>query len=404
MIKSFLYKLLEARHFWRYASFSEIAELYISRTMRVIAMNIVAGFTSVYLYEEGYTLSFIMSFWMCFYIFRIALAFSSARIVAYFGPKHAILFSNLIYVPALMFLGLMEHFGLISIVLWGVFMAISTSLYANGFMVDFSKVKNAEHAGKELAFMNILDKVAVGVSPIIGGLIALWFGLPVVMWIAALLFALSAVPLFRSIEPVMTKRKVNIDGFPWRLAIRSYIAQVGVGIDFITTGVAWNLFIVIVIFPGVGWDLYVKLGALSSVTIFAAIVASYTYGKIIDKKKGGVLLRISVVANALVHLSRPFTANISSIVVTNVTNEVATMGYSMAFTRGVFDTADLSGHRIAFLCLNDIAGGIGASMACGLVVILVTMFGDIDGLRLFFVVSACTVLLIGTANFRIYRK
>lgn len=404
MVKQFIYNILKARHFWRYASFSEIAELYISRTMRVIAMNIVAGFTSVYLYEEGYSLTFIMSFWMCYYIFRMVLAFLSARIVAHFGPKHAILFSNLIYVPALMFLGLMGEFGIVSIILWGVFMAISTSLYASGFMVDLSKVKNAEHAGKELAFMNILDKVAVGISPILGGLIAMWFGLPVVIWLAAILFAMSAIPLLKTIEPTMLRQKIDINGFPWRTAIRCYIANIGIGVDLITTGVAWNLFIVIVVFPTVGWDVYVKLGALSSVTIVAAIFASYAYGKIIDRKQGGSLLKISVVANALVHLSRPFTANASSIVMTNVTNEVATMGYSMAFTRGVLDTADLSGHRIVFLCLNDIASDIGASIACGLLVVLCSLLGDADGLRIFFTVSACTVLLIGTANFRLYRK
>jgi len=404
MIHNFIYRLLERRHFWRYASFSEIAELYASRTIRIIAMNIVSGFTSVYLYEAGYSLAFIMFFWLCFYLFKVPLSFVAAYFVARFGPKHGILVSNILYVPAMVALGFMPDIGMSSIVLWGFFMSISASIYHICYMVDFSKVKNAEHAGKELAFMNILEKIAIGISPIIGGLLALWFGLQVVIWVAAVLFALSTLPLLGTIEPVRVRQKIEFIGFPWRTTIRSIIAQTGVGFDYVTTGIVWSLFIVIVIFPGAGWDIYVKLGVLSSVTILAAITASYTYGKLIDKSQGGSLLKISVVANAVVHIFRPFVTTPAMIVGTNIANEVATMGYTMSFMRGVFDTADLSGHRILYLCISDIVANLGAAIACVLLLICSTFLGDIEGLKVFFYFAAGFVLLTGTAHFRIYRK
>ena len=404
MIKSLFYKLLERRHFWRFASFNEIAELYTSRTIRVIAMNIVSGFTSVYLYEAGYSLSFIMIFWLCFYLFKIPFSFFSVYFVARFGPKHGILISNLLYVPSMIALGLMPSLGLNSIIIWGVFMAMSSSIYHLCYMVDFSKVKNVEHAGKEIAFMNILEKIAIGLSPIIGGLIALWFGLQIVIWVAALLFAISVIPLLRSIEPVRTHQQIDFSGFPWRTTISSIIAQSGVGFDYVTTGIVWNLFIVIAIFPGAGWDIYVKLGVLSSVTILAAITASYAYGKLIDRRRGGSLLKISVMANALVHAFRPFVATPAIIVGTNIANEVATMGYSMAFMRGVFDTADISGHRILYLCISDIMADFGAAIACAVLLLCAIFLGNIEGLKIFFFFAAGFVLLIGTAHFRLYRK
>lgn len=404
MVKAFLYKLLEKRHFWRYATFSEIAELYTSRTVRVVALNIVAGFTSVYLYESGKSLTFIFTFWLFYYIFKIPFSFLSGYLAGYFGPKHGILISNLLYVPSMASLGMMPQWGDISIVLWGIFMAISSSIYYTCYMVDFSKVKNIEHAGKEIAFMNILEKIAVGVSPIIGGLVALYFNLGVVVWTAAGLFALSALPLFWSGEPLKTRRKLNFIGFPWRMAMRSMTAQIGVGYDYVTTVTAWSLFIVIAIFPGAKWDIYVKLGILSSVTILAAIAASYTYGKIIDRSKGGSLLKYSVVANALVHLSRPFASTPAAIVGTNITNEIATMGYNMAFMRGVFDTADLSGHRTMYFCLSGIIIDIGGALACLILLCCIATMGNIDGLKAFFFFAAAFVLLIGTADFRIYKK
>lgn len=404
MLKSFFYRLLERRHFWRYASFNEIAELYLSRTIRVIAMNIVSGFTSVYLYEEGYSLSFIMGIWLCFYLLKIPMTFFSGYFVARFGPKHGILVSNILYVPSMVALGFMPSLGMISIVLWGVFMAVSASLYHICYMVDFSKIKNVEHAGKEIAFMNILEKIAIGISPVVGGFIALWFGLQVVIWVAALLFAISALPLLKTIEPVRTRQKIEFIGYPWRTTIRSIFAHSGVGFDYVTTGIIWSLFIVVVIFPGAGWDIYVKLGILSSVTILAAITASYAYGKLIDKRQGGNLLVISVLANGLVHAFRPFVMTPAIIVGTNIANEVATMGYNMAFMRGVFDTADSSGHRILYICLSDIISNCGAAIACVILLYCTAFFGDIEGLKIFFFFAAGFVLLIGTAHFRLYRK
>ncbi len=404
MFRSALYRIAETRHFWRIASFSEIAELYASRTIRTIAMNIVSGFTSVYLYEAGYNLQFIMILWLLFYILKLPFTVFSARFVAKFGPKHGILVSNLLYVPSMIALSFMSAWGLAGIILWGIFMALSASIYHICYMVDFSKVKNVEHAGKEIAFMNILEKIAIGISPIIGGLIALWFGLHTVILVAAVLFAISALPLFRLIEPTHTNQKLELRGFPWSQTAMSIFAQIGVGFDVVTTGIVWSLFIVIVVFPGVGWDVYVRLGILSSVTILAAITASYTYGKLIDKSRGGVLLKISVVANALVHAFRPFAIDPIAVVGINISNEVATMGYNMAFMRGVFDTADLSGHRIVYLCIGDFVSNIGAALACAILLVCTMLLGDVEGIRTFFFFAAGFVLIIGSARFSIYRK
>lgn len=409
MIKSFLYKVLQRRHFWRYATFSEIAELYASRTIRVIALNIVSGFTSVYLYEEGYSLSFIMFFWLIFYLFKIPASLVSAFFVARFGPKHGILLSNLLYVPALTALGFLptlksNSLEMVSIGLWGFFMLFSAALYKLSYVVDFSKVKNSDHVGKELAFMNILEKISIGVSPIIGGLIALWFGLQSVIWLAAVLFIFSALPLLRSVEPIETHQKLSFKGFPWRPNISNLFAQTGVGFDVVTTGTIWHLFIVVVIFPGNGWDIYVKLGFLSSVTIVTALAASYIYGKLIDNDRGGRLLIIGVITNAAVHIMRPFANTPASIVGTNISNEIATTGYNMAFMRGVFDAADLSGHRIIYLCIGDAIASLGAAFACLAFIICNNLLGDVNGFNPFFVVAAIFVLIIGTAKFDMYKK
>lgn len=403
MLKKIIFSILEHRHFWRYASFSEIAELYASRTLRVIAISLASGFASVYLFQIGYSLIFIMGFWTVFYLTKVPLIFIASFIVARIGPKHGILLSNILSIPGMISLGFAPTLGFTTIIIWGCFTAISASIYQICYVIDFSKVKNAEHAGKELAFMNILEKIAIGISPIIGGLIALYFGPSIVMWAAALFYVAAALPLLSSIEPVKTRQKISYRNFPWRSIYHSLISQVGLGFDVITTATVWSLFIAIVIFPNTGDEVYVTLGTLSSVTALVAIGASYTYGKIIDRSKGGVLLKAGVIANAMVHVSRAFANSPATIVATNVTNEVATTGYNMAYVRGVFDAADQSGHRIVYLSTMEAIANFGAAIACFTLIMTVQAFGSTDGLRSFFFIAAAFVLLIGTAKFRLYR-
>ncbi|MBC7943484.1 MFS transporter [Candidatus Saccharibacteria bacterium] len=404
MIQNFISLLLEKRHFWRYASFSEVAELYTSRTLRVVGTYIASGFASVYLYQEGYSLSFIMAYWSCYFLFKALLSVFAARFAGRFGPKHGILLSNILYIPAMIALGFVPDLGLSAIIVWGLFMSLSSAIYQLCYFVDFSKIKSITHAGKEIGFMNILEKIAIGVSPIIGGLVALLFGAQVIMWTAAAIFALGALPLLNTVEQTRTHQKIDFRGFPWRIAIRSLVAQMGVGFDVVATGTVWGLFITIVIFPHLGNELYVSLGTLSSVTILAAIGISYAYGVLIDKNKGGDLLKISVVVNALVHASRPFATGVAPVVGTNIVNEIATTGISMAYMRGMFDTADLSGHRIVYLLAIEIMSNIGAALACLVLLVCISYLGDPNGLRLFFFIAAGFVLLTGTAHFRLYRK
>jgi MFS family permease len=224
------------------------------------------------------------------------------------------------------------------------------------------------------------------------------------MMIGAVIFALSAMPLLRTVEQTRVRQHIRFRELSYRVFFHSFISQIGVGVDVVATGTVWSLFIASVIFPNLSNAIYVSLGALSSVTILAAVGVSYAYGKLIDRNRGGDLLKISVMVNALVHASRPFANGIASIVGTNVTNEIATTGITMSYMRGTFDTADLSGHRIAYLSIMQIFGSFGAIIACVALLVCLSMFGDAGGLRAFFFVAAAGVLLTGTAHFHLYKK
>lgn len=404
MIKQFFHHFLLRRHFWRYATFSEVAELYASSMLRKLAINISAAFMSVFLYQNGYSIAFIAAYWAIYYFLKIFMAFPAAQYASKFGPKHGILLSNLLYIPAMILFVYVPSLGIPALIGTSLLQGASATLYNICYYINFSKVKSVEHAGKEIAYMNIVEKIATGLSPLVGGLLAFAAGPEVTMWAAAGLFAIASIPLLRTGEPPRSRQKFVFRGFPWRLVHRSLIAELGVGFDVLASGTVWSLLVSVAILGTSNNNVYAKLGALLSVVLLAAIASSYAFGRLIDRRRGGDLMHISVIGDALVHAVRPFVTSVGIVLGINIANEVTTTGYTLAFVRGMFDAADLSGHRITYLACIEVMANIGAALAGVAFVVCILLFGDIQGMKNFFFVAAAVVLIIGTAKFHLYRK
>lgn len=405
MVKSFIHKLMLRRHFWRYATFDEVAELYASRMLRLAAIYIVVSFISIYLYQHGYSIVHIGFIWAAFFLLKVILALPSAMVVGWIGPKHATLIANLMYIPAMIGFTFVPQWGMAVLIPSLALQALSATMYSIAYYIDFSKVKSIDHAGKEIGYMNIIEKLTAGLSPLIGGFIAFWWGPEVTIILSSVLFALAAVPLLRTAEPVQTKVKLQFVGFPWRLLGGHSIAQGAHGFDVFSSGTAWSLYTAVIVI-GIGSDnaVYAAMGLLLSVVFIAALIASYAFGKVIDHKKGGNLMRISAVANSVTHLLRSFAATPANVAGLNAANEVATTGYTMPYIRAVFDNADISGVRTTYLGLTEMIANFGASMAALTLALLALVLGGNEALHGFFFVAAGVVLLVTTARFPLYKR
>jgi len=405
MLQKILHRILVRRHFWRNASFSEIAELYASRVLRMLAMHIAASFMSIYLYQQGYSVWMIAAYWCVFFLFKTIISVPMAMLAAWFGPKHGILISNLLFIPSMIAFALAPDYGQWLLAFVILFQGTSSALYSISYAIDFSKVKSVDHAGKEIAYMNIVEKVTTGLSPLVGGIIAYIFGPQVVLIIAAFLFTLAALPLLRTAEQVQPFQKLAFRGFPWHLVRPNIAAQMALGVDVFTSGTVWSLFTAVFII-GIAADnqVYAINGALLSVVMFSALASSYAYGRLIDRNRGRELLKYAAIANALTHFFRPVIGSPLAVAGLNVANEAATTGYSMSYTRGTFDNADLSGRRTTYVGVTEAIANAGAALAAGGLAILTMFMSEQKALENFFYIAAFAVLLIATAKFPLYRK
>lgn len=398
MLHRIISYIFRGRHYWRQASFNEVAELYVSRLMTVFAINIMSLFMAIYLFKLGYSIVFIALFYGVMYTIKVPLNLIFARYVAYFGPKHGVLVANLIRIPSLVAMLLVPEYGLPALIVFGFFQAASAGIYNLSYGVDFSKVRHIEHTGKELGIMSQIEQMAKVLAPIIGGAIATFFGPAAAVALASILFVFAAVPLFRTVEPVAVRSKIVYQGFPWRLTWKSFIAGGGVGHDFVVSGIAWTLFIATTVLAGVGEGIYASLGVLASVGAFISMAAAWFFGKVVDKRQGDALFTVGVISNTFIHLFRPFAASPASVLGVSITNETATSAYVLPWTRATFDLADTSGHRVAYFMLLGMAENIGAALGCFALAGIVWLFGMHLGLQMFFAIGAAVELTMLAAR------
>ncbi len=115
-------------------------------------------------------------------------------------------------------------------------------------------------------------------------------------------------------------------------------------------------------------------------------------------------MQVAAVANALTHVVRPFIQSPVVVAGLNAANELATTGYTLPYTRAVFDNADLSGMRVTYLGLTEAIANFGAGIAALALGIMASITTEEAALRSFFFIAAAVVLLILTARFPLYKK
>lgn len=394
MIKKFISLFFRQRHYWREVSFDEIAELYMSRLLTVFAQNVVSLFAAVYLFKLGYGLDFIALYYGAIYVIKLPITVLAGKVAAYWGPKHTALVGNLLRIPSLIFFALAAQSHLPAVLLFGLFQGLSIAFYNVGYTVDFSKVHNPLHVGKELGTMQLVEKIARVSSPLIGGVLAAVSSPQVVIVIAIVAFMVSAVPLFRSIEPTKVKSRLTFRGFPWRLATNSLLAQAATGVDFVASGLVWTLFITTVVFGNEGNRIYATIGALASFGVFISMVTSWTFGRLIDRHKAKELIVVGAVGNMIVHAFRPFVAAPAGVVATNITSETATGAYAMSLVRVMFDVADRSGYRILYVVYAEMITNVGCALTCAVWWLTMQWFGVEFAFNAVFIFAAMGVLLL----------
>ena len=403
MVKEFLSNIFYRRNPWRNASFSEVGQLYAARSMRTIAVHLGAAFMSVFMLKQGYSIIAVSLFWAAYFGYKVIAMLPLAQLIAYIGPKKAIIISNLLYIPSMVAFIFLEQFGTPVLVVTILFQGASAALYDMGYFISFSRVNNAKKAGKEVAMVNMADQIAKALSPLIGGLLAMFFDPRASIAVSIVFFILAAWPLTRTADTMATGFSLSPKGFPWKDASRSLIAQIPIGFDIYASGTAWSLFLASLIFTAQGNQIYAELGMLTSLILLVSLASTYAYGKLIDKRAGGQLLTWAAAGNAIVHLFRALIRTPVAAVGANAVSEVMVTGYSMAFMRGTLDVANNIKYRVFYAGMLQLAINFGLVIASLVLAGVMFLLDTRSGFTIFYLITALVSSAIIFTKFKIYK-
>ncbi len=397
MVKKYLHKLLHKQHYWRTINFDELSEIYAATMMRSLAISMVGIFIPVYLYKLGYSITLIFIVFAAYFSSRVVLDFVSAFTTARIGPKHTMIIGQALQITSsALFLTLPAiHWPLLLVGgVWGS----AASFYFIPFHIDLSKIKHKNHGGKELGYVQIMEKIGQVLGPIIGGIVATMFSPRYIFLVSIVMLIAGLWPLFRTAEPVQLKQKLDYKTFPLHKVRMNIPAYIGLNIENTFCLMLWPLFLAIFVLPGNA--VFAKVGALLSISVVASILAARAIGQTVDNKKGRVLLRYSATINALVYLVRLIVVNYPMALVTNIANEAVTMGYRLPFTKGFYDQADdLPGYRIVYISSMEVIGCIAKATAWWFLVALSTILSPRTVITVGFAIAAAASLLIMTEKF-----
>lgn len=396
MLKKIIRHLLEPKHFWRDVGFDELSELYVSSMLHTLAVSLLMVFVPFYLFQQGYSIPAIFSFFGLFFVGRVVSDILAGFMVARFGPKHTMILSSMLQISsAALFLTIPSHHW--PIWLMGPAWGASMSFYFIAFHVAFSKIKHIAHAGKEIGYMNIMDKVGAIAGPLVGGLIGTIFGAQYIFLVATLVLLLSLWPLFLTKEPVVTHQKLDFKGFPVHKVYRDIFAWAAMGTENTLCINLWPLYISLF---ALGGRVYAQLGALSSFAVVSSITASYAIGRLVDIKHARLTLRFSASLNALLYLFRPLVHSVWPALGVSVANEAITTGYRIPFIKGMYAAADaLPGHRIMYFVAMESIGSLAKGTAWFVLALCSLVFATRSVIILGFVLAAAASMLILSERF-----
>ena len=396
---------ISSRHFWRTASFSEIGQLHIARLVRTIAINLGAGLIAVYMYKIGYSLVFISLFWVAYFMLKVVIMLPLAQLIASIGPRKSIIISNFLYVPSMIAFMFVEQYGVPMLVITVIFQTSSAALYDMGYLVGLSRLsRDSSRGGRAVAMMKIAETVAKGLSPLIGGILAMMFDPRASLVVSLLFFVLASIPLIKMVDSMKTGFRLAPRGFNWKQATQSLLVQIPIGFDYYASTTAWSLFLVVLIFASGGNEVYAKLGALTSLILVVSLVSAYAYGKLIDKKAGGQLLVWTAIGSVVSNLFRVFVRTPIAAIGTNAAHEMMATGYSMAYTRGMMDTANQTGYRVFYVAMTQLTVNLGAGLAALVLAVIIALLGDSIGFSVFYAITSVVVIGIAFVRFSVYKK
>ncbi|HVY67517.1 MAG TPA: MFS transporter, partial [Patescibacteria group bacterium] len=281
----------------------EMGELYSSAAISNLALSIISLFEPIYLYAVlGFSVPQVLLFMGLVYACYIVLIPLGGKFASVYGYRHAIVLS----VPFQIFywLALIASMGHpAAVFLAAPVLALQKSFYWPGFHSVMAYYGQTEQVGREFGAVYAIENITQIGAPLLGGIVAQYFGMAAAFWVAAIIYCCSAVPLLTAAE-IFTPR---VYFFRETLQLyrdfpKKFLGYLGFGDELLVLTV-WPIFIFLIARD------YKDTGLLAGGASLLATVIALFLGKVTDQYTKRVLVKVGAFFNALFWAGRIFCSN-----------------------------------------------------------------------------------------------
>lgn len=312
----------------------ELKELFWSVAILDFAASAVGIFEPIYLYTLGFSLSWIIIFYIAIYALYFLLLPFGGKFARSRGYEHAIIFSTPFLVLYYLSLFAIPYhpFFIVSAI---VSLALQKMLYWPGYHADFARFGKDGARGKEISNLMVLDSIVMILGPAFGGIVIATVGFKVLFVIVVFLILVSNIPLLITPErfvPVPFSYRDSIKRLVAPENRRKFFAYLGFGEEHLA-GYLWPIFIFLVI------KAYVSIGFLISASVLVATILTFYIGRVADETSKHAVLKIGTVFTAFTWLMRVLVVSGVGVFMSDSLYRISSRTISMPFSAIIYEDA-----------------------------------------------------------------
>jgi len=364
--------------------FSESAALYLTNTIRVLAVSLVGIFLPIYIYNisKSYLffnqdivingISWVIAYFLLRSIFTlVSLLFLGNLIFSKIHFQLSMIISFVFLVTEIL-LWYLSAGNLFLILIAGVLAGFKVTLYWVPYHIFFLRKsgRKIKSFGKNTSTRFFLTRIISSIGPAIGGLIIINFGFNVLFMTSILLLVVSALPIalvihdwkHREHNMVKVIRKYVLNSKYKRIAI-SYIGE---GVDSLIYVIFWPILLYLVI------NNFAKIGFINSLSFLLSSIAILQIGRLIDKHGAYKIHGIGVIINSLLYIPRMFFRVPALFYSLDVADKFVTGMYSLPIMYTTYEKARKLGGS-DYILFREVCIHVGAIAALALILVVIQL-------------------------------
>jgi len=258
-------------------------------------------FVPIYLYNLGYSITYIIFFFFLLALSFVVFAYPGAKIVSRIGSKHSILFSIFLIIIYYLGLNIIDKYPLLFFIL-PILLSWMHILFNFGYHLNFITHSERKKRGREISVIWMVSILAATLAPLIGGILAN-YSFTLLYSMGSLILIVGTIPLFLT-KDNHERFRFTPAGFIKKIFSKqergNALSFAGYAIESYIGGIVWPIFLIIILVS------LTKTGFIIMASMLLSSIAIYFMGIITDKFDKIKLLKFGTILYFLGWVGRIF--------------------------------------------------------------------------------------------------